>query len=191
MTATKERFAFLESKFEVSQNSKINSFLYSPATEESWLKFLAYQREEYGKTPRQEAAFLLQPLQRNGLRPSQLLATLTKKLRKVTIDDIRKEKLIASLPFDLQRSIVDKVEKLSAKQTATLAEQFFDKEGKPLQTPLSAMVNNIDTSSETPLKTDEEEGVNAIPLQCNQQQSKKLGFDRQKPRHRAQNSFSP
>ena len=132
MTATKERFAFLESKFEVSQNSKINSFLYSPATEESWLKFLAYQREEYGKTPRQEAAFLLQPLQRNGLRPSQLLATLTKKLRKVTIDDIRKEKLIASLLFDLQRSIVDKVEKLSAKQTATLAEQFFDKEGKPL-----------------------------------------------------------
>ena len=53
------------------------------------------------------------------------------------------------------------------------------------------MVNNIDTSSETPLKTDEEEGVNAIPLQCNQQQSKKLGFDGQKRRKRAQNSFGP
>ena len=94
---------------------------------------------------------------------------MTKKWRKVTINDIRKEKRIASLPFDVQRSIVDKAEKLLAEQTATPAEMFFDKEGKPLQPPSSAMVNNFDTSSEAPLETDEEEEVNAKPFQRNQQ----------------------
>ena len=94
---------------------------------------------------------------------------MTKKWKKVTTNDIRKEKVIASLPFDVQRSIVDKAEKLLAEQTATPAEMFFDKEGKPLQPPSSAMVNNFDTSSQAPLETDEEEEVNAKPFQRNQQ----------------------
>ena len=192
VTTAKEKFAFLESKFEVSQNPKINTFLYGAATNESWQAFLKYLRDEYGETPRQEAAFLLQPLQRNGLRPSQLLASLNEKTRKVTIDDIRKEKIITALPFDIQRAIIDKVETLSADETATLADRFFDKEGKPLQPPSSAMVNHIAAPPEGLVDTeDEEETVNAIPHQRNQQHGKKPGFDRQKPRQKPARSFAP
>ena len=71
---------------------------------------------------------MLQPLQRNGMRPSQILATMTEKTQKISIDDIRKEKIMAALPPDVQRSLVDKVENLTAAELATLADRYFDKD---------------------------------------------------------------
>ena len=161
----KERFAYLESKFDVAFNPKINSFLYGPATEEAWKDFLKYLRDEYGETRRQEANRILQPLQRNGLRPTQLLASLVDKTQKVTLDDIRKEKVIAALPSDIQRSIIDKVESLTAEQTAELADRYFDREGRPLQPPSPAPVNNIAGEVQSLSISSEDEGdtVNAIP----------------------------
>ena len=163
VTTAKERFAHLESKFDVSFNPKINSFLYGPTTEDAWKDFLQYLREEYGETRRQEANRVLQPLQRNGLRPTQLLAQLVEKTSKVTLDDIRKEKIIAALPADVQRSIIDKVETLSAEETAALADRFFNKDGQPLQPPASAAVNNVDETAPGVIDTDNEEEVSAIP----------------------------
>ena len=160
----KERFAHLESKFDVTLNPKINSLLYGPATEESWRNFLKYLREEYGESRRQEANQMLQPLQCNGLRPSQLLASLVDKTQNVTMDDIRKEKVIAALPSDIQRSIIDKVEPLTAEQTAALADRYFDREGRPLQPPSPASVNNIAQGVQSLAMLSEEEAdeVNAI-----------------------------
>ena len=94
IVSARDKFAHLESKFDVGLNPKINEFLYGQATATNWDAFLAYLREEYGQTRRQEAALMLQPLQRNGMRPSQLLASLKEKTQKVTVDDIRKEKII-------------------------------------------------------------------------------------------------
>ena len=165
----KTKFAYLESKFEAGFNPKINEFLYGPATDETWNAFLEYLRAEYGSTPRQEAEYLLRPLQRNGLRPSQLLATLTEKTKKVTLDDLRKEKVIQALPSDIQKSIVDKVESLTAEETATLADRFFDKEGKPLQPAASAPINHVVSEPKfTGAFTEPEdvnyEDINAIPF---------------------------
>ena len=108
----------------------------------------------------------MQPLQRNGLRPTQLLAALTEKTKRVTMDDIRKEKIIAALPTDVQRSIMDKVEELTAEETARLADRFFDKEGKPLQPPSSAAINHVGEGNPytTAYTEDEQEQeINAVP----------------------------
>ena len=42
----KDKFAFLESMFEVNGNPKINEFLYGANTEADWDNFLAYLRDE-------------------------------------------------------------------------------------------------------------------------------------------------
>ena len=182
----KTKFAHLESKFEAGFNPKVNEFLYGPATEETWGAFLDYLRAEYGNTPRQEAEYLLKPLQRNGLRPSQLLATLTEKTKKVTLDDIRKEKVIQALPSDIQRSIVDKVESLTAEETAALADRFFDKEGRPLQPSASAPINQV-TSEPTEMEDVTAEEVNAIPFRQRQGQPQCQKFARDtKPKGNSQ-----
>ena len=146
ITQPKDRFAHLETLFDVSFNPKINTYLYGPATEEKWNEFLQYLRDEYGETRRQEANHMLQPLHRNGLRPTQLLAELTERTKKVTLDDIRKEKIIAALPADIQRAMIDKVESLTADETATIADRYFDKDGKPLQPPASSTVSHVDAA---------------------------------------------
>ena len=161
VTLPKDKFAHLESKFEVGLNPKINEFLYGPATTETWDAFLAYLREEYGATRRQQAAFMLQPLQRNGMCPSQILATMTEKTQKISIDDIRKEKIMAALPPDVQRSLVDKVENLTAAELATLADRYFDKDGQSLQPP-SNPVNHVTYTAAFEQPAPEEDNVNAV-----------------------------
>lgn len=177
----KDKFAHLESKFEVGLNPKINEFLYGPATPETWEAFLSYLREEYGQTRRQEAAFMLQPLERNGMRPTQLLAMLGEKTKKISLDDIRKEKVLAALPPDVQRSMVDKVENLTAEETATLADRFFDREGRPLQPPSNG-VNHVAYTRAFNEEATEEEEVNAVGFRQQRNQPPKQGGFQQKPK---------
>ena len=180
VSTAKERFAFLESKFDVSTNPKINTFLYGPATDTAWNDFLTYLRSEYGETRRQEANFLLQPIQRNGLRPSQLLAKVVERSQKATIDDIRKEKVISALPSEVQRAIIDKVEGLSADQTAELADKFFDKEGKLLHSSASSSIHNVESFANATEENDGPEGINAIPANRNQRRPDRQ-FQSRKP----------
>ena len=74
ITLPKDKFAFLESKFKVGDNPKIDEFLYGAATEEAWLDFTQYLCKEYGRTVQQEARFLREKHNRDGRRPSQMLA---------------------------------------------------------------------------------------------------------------------
>ena len=143
VVSAKDKFAFLEAKFPVDYNSKINEFLYGEETDEKWNEFLAYLKKEYGQTKRQQAATILSPFPRNGVRPSQQLASLIEKANLLTLDDIYKEIIFKGLPADVRHSVVDKLDSLTAAETAELADKYFDREGKPLSSA-SASVNAVE-----------------------------------------------
>ena len=132
ITQPKEKFAYLESKFAVGANPTIDAFLYGPATAEAWEEFIAYMKEEYGRTVRQEAQFLRGQFSRDNRKPSQMLAHLNEKTKRVSIDDIKKEIIISSLPTHVQQMIQERVRDLSAEETAAAADKYFDQEGRPL-----------------------------------------------------------
>ena len=128
ITLAKDKFAFLEPKFPVDFNSVINEFLFGEATEDKWKEFLKYLKDEYGRTVRQQTNTLLSSHSRSGLRPTQFLVNLQEKTRKVTIDDIHKEILLKSLPSDVQHTLLDKLNSMTAKETAIAADKYFDNE---------------------------------------------------------------
>ena len=143
VTQPKDKFAYLEPKFTVDFNPKVNDFLFGDQTAERWTEFLQYLRDEYGRTARQQTATLLSSHPRSGLRPTQFLVNLKDKTKRVTMDDIYKEILFKSLPADVQHSLVDKVDDWTAEETAKACDKFFDNEGRPLSSTTSS-VNAVD-----------------------------------------------
>ena len=79
ITEVNDKFAWLETKFPVGSDPKVDEFLYGPATALEWTQFLAYLRKEHGRTKQQKAAVFLDGLKRDGRRPSQYVATLDEK----------------------------------------------------------------------------------------------------------------
>ena len=140
----RDKFAYLEPKFTVDFNTKVNDFLFGAATEARWNEFLQYLREEYGKTARQQTATLLSSHPRSGLRPTQFLVNLKEKTKKVTMDDIYKEILFKSLPADVQHSLVDKIDDWTSEEAAKACDKYFDNEGRPLSSSSPASVNAVD-----------------------------------------------
>ena len=159
----KDRFAYLESKFAVGSNPSIDAFLYGPATEEAWASFTSYLINEYGRTVRQEAQYIRGQFSRDGRRPSQMLAQIKEKVKRVTVDDIVKEIIISSLPADVQQMVVERVKDLSAEQTASIADNYFDQEGRPLHSRAPA-VQHVDApqQEEDQEENNEHTDVNAI-----------------------------
>ena len=139
----KDKFAFLETKFAVGANPTIDSYLYGPATEQSWSSFLSYLKEEYGRTVRQEAQFIRGQHSRDGRKPSQMLAHMKDRVRRVTVDDILKEIIISSLPANVQQMITERVKHMTADEAATVADQYFDQEGRPLHSS-SPSIQHVD-----------------------------------------------
>ena len=128
----KDKFAFLECKFAVGANPSIDAFMYGPATEEAWQAFLAYLKEEYGRTIRQEAQYLRGQFSRDGRKPSQMLAHMKERVKRVTIDDLLKEIVISSLPQNVQQMMSERVRDLTADEAAAVADRYFDQDGRPL-----------------------------------------------------------
>ena len=58
------------------------------------------------------------------------------------MDDVYKEILIKALPSDVQHSLVDRFDEMSAEETAKAADKYFDNEGKPISTT-SSSVNSV------------------------------------------------
>ena len=133
VTLARDKFAFLESTFEVAANPKINQFLYGTNTDEEWKKFLAFLREEYGRTKRQKAALLISEYPRQGLRPSQYLAQIDEDTEGISLDDIKKEHLLKSLPPRIRELLGKSVDKLTSTEVATAADAYFDKQGNLLE----------------------------------------------------------
>ena len=130
-----EKFAFLENKITVDFDPRINEYLYGEPTNENWSSFVAYLRSTYGRTRRQEAASILDGTRRDGRRPSQLLAKIREKAGKATIDDLFKELIIREMPQSVRHSLVDRIDQMTAQETADLADRYFDQEGRQLNPP--------------------------------------------------------
>ena len=108
ISAVKEKFAFLETKFPVGFDPRIDEYLYGDATDAQWSSFIAYLRKDYGTTIQQRAAIFIDGLKRDGRRPSQFAASLDEKTKDVTIDDIKKEILLREMPTDVRRMLQER-----------------------------------------------------------------------------------
>ena len=193
VTTPKDKFAYLEPKFPVDFNIKVNDFLFGLATEDRWQQFLTYLKDEYGKSKRQQTATLLSSHTRSGLKPTQFLINLKDKTKKVTLDDIHKEILIKSLPSDVQHALVDRFDEMTAEETATAADKYFDNEGRPISTSSnSSSVNAVqppleqieEVSNFTSPFTDEETDVNFVSKRPFNKGNKFGGNNNFRPRQR-------
>ena len=191
VTAVKDKYAFLETKFPVDFNPRINQFLFGETTTNAWENFLAYLRLEYGRTIEQRASTAIEGVRRDGRRPSQLAATMADLTTGVTLDDILKEHLFRELPVDVRRAIAKDAKGKSLAETAALADTYFSQDGRPLYmspasainavnaepAPIRASLNNIPATessanaSYTPLFNDADDGVNAVYRPSGRQQS--------------------
>ena len=162
ITAVNEKFAFLETKFNVGFDPRIDEFLYGDATPAAWTSFLAYLRKEFGPTKQQRAAIFLDGFKREGRKPSQYAAALIDKTKDVEIDDIMKEMLLREMPTDVRRMLQERIETTSFRDAAKIADSYFDSEGRPRHTQSSSgSVNEVADAFENVAIADDED-VNAV-----------------------------
>ena len=160
ITAVNDKFAWLETKFPVGTDPKVDEFLYGDATEDNWTAFLAYLRKEHGTTKQQRAAIFLDGFKRDGRRPSQYAAALVDKTKDVNIDDIRKEMLLREMPVDIRRMLQERIEDCTFDEAAKAADAYFDKEGRPRHNAQTS-VNEI-TKPEFSMPFSDDDTVNAV-----------------------------
>ena len=116
----------------------------------------------YGKTRREEAASILDGTRRDGHRPTQLLSRIKERAGEVTLDDLFKELVLRELPTNVRHSLTDKVDTLSAHEAASLADRYFDKEGKLLNATPSVCAVNAEGTSAADYGSEEGADVNAV-----------------------------
>ena len=143
ITTPREKFAFLETKFPVDFNPRINDFLWGETTQERWDAFITYLRSEYGATKQQRVSVIIDGFKREGRKPSQYAALLNDKTKEITLDDIKKEMLLREMPTDVQRMLQERMELLSFEDAAKIADAYFDQEGRPRHTNKTAPINSI------------------------------------------------
>ena len=190
VNSPREKFAFLETKFPVDFNPRINDFLWGDPTDNRWTEFIAYLRTEYGTTKQQRAAVFLDGLKRDGKRPSQYVAHLNDKTKDVTIADLKKEMLLREMPTDIQRMLQERFENMTLDEAAAAADAYFDQEGKLRQkTPaINAVTNQYRESAPSPV--DDSDEINAVGRRFNT--SKPGNFQRGKqPFRKPQFSSAP
>ena len=152
VTRAKDKFAYLESTFDISFNPIINDYLFeSNNTDENWNSFIAYMKLEYGPTTRQKAHKLIGDLPRNSMKPSQYMSQLEDEVRDVTLDDVKKEHLLKTIPPRIREILGKTVETKSAKEVAQMADQYFDNQGRPLEKSATSINNIVDSRSATPV----------------------------------------
>ena len=196
VTAVKDKYAFLETKFPVDFNPRINQFLFGEITTEAWENFLAYLRLEYGRTIEQRAATAIEGIRRDGRRPSQLAATMADLTTGVTLDDILKEHLVRELPVDVRRAIARDAKGKNLVETAALADNYFNQDGRPLYTSPASAINAVNpetaqmqmrpsindaptteatgNSSHAPASNNADDSINAVYRPSGRQQSQQV-----------------
>ena len=195
----KDKFAWLESMFQVKLDPQIDAFLYTNNnTPQNWADFIEYLKLQYGPTMRQKAQKLMGDVPRHDLKPSQFLLQLKEDVKDVTLDHILKEHVMKSIPPRIREIMGKEMESMSAEEVAKQADDFFDRQGRPVEKTL-AQVNAIasSSSSSTPSSTatasasftaafsDEEEAdVNFV------NRGGGRGFDRARSSNRGQRSRS-
>ena len=160
----RDKFAFIETKFAVDADPKINEFLYGNGTAEEWTAFETYLRDRYGRTKAQQTAVILDGFQRDNKLPSEMFAAIKERIGNITIDDVVREMVLRELPTEIRRTIHDKVKDLGGAETVKLADQYFDKNGKPIHRAPNPQVSAVNPANDVPdlVDTDGEEEVNAL-----------------------------
>ena len=144
----KDKFAYLESTFDISFNPIINNYLFnSNNSDEDWASFVAYMKLEYGPTIRQKARKLIGDLPRNGMKPSQYLSQLEEEVREVKLDDIKKEHLLKTIPPRIREIMGKVVETKSAAEVAKMADAYFDNQGRPLEKSATTISHVVDSQA--------------------------------------------
>ena len=146
---TKDKFAFLEAKLSVDLDPKINSFLFGPIDDNTWSNFTAYLIKKFGKTRQQRTAIMIDGIQRDGRRPSEMLALFNDMTQGVTLDDIRKEHLLKQLPVDVRRALAKESNTLMPEQLAESADAYFDQQGRPKFNTPASTINAVDSYGES------------------------------------------
>ena len=129
ITQANEKFAFIESKFAVNEDPTVDKFLFGEPTAENWKLFCDYLKKRYGKTIRQKASAILEPISLDGRTPLQYLARLQQNCDGVTLDDVMKEICVRQLPTDIQQIICKATESMTATEMMQYAESFFNPDG--------------------------------------------------------------
>ena len=151
----KDKFAWLESMFQVKLDPQIDSFLYTNNnTAENWADFINYLKLQYGPTMRQKAQKLMGDIPRHDIKPSQFLLQLKDDVKEVEIDHILKEHVLKSIPPRIREIMGKEVESMSAEEVAKASDDFFDRQGRPVEKSMG-QVNQVasissSSSSSTP-----------------------------------------
>ena len=124
------------------------------------------------------------------MKPSQYLTQLEEEVKDVTIDDIKKEHLLKSIPPRIREILGKAVETKTAKEVAKMADDYFDSQGRPLEksaTTINHVVNvpqptaASQQSSFTTAFEDSDPDVNFV---------KKSNYKNFKPRSRSRPRFN-
>ena len=160
VTDSKDKFAFIEPKFAVDSDPRINELLFGDGTPEKWDEFEEYLRGRYGRTKAQQASVILDGTPRAGKLPSEMFSRIKEQIGQITIDDVIKEMVLRELPTDVRRTIHDKTKNLDGTATVKLADAYFDRNGNPIhaapEQPISAVEEApglIDTDDESEAST--------------------------------------
>ena len=152
----KDKFAWLESMFQVKLDPQIDAYLYGSNTAQDWADFLAYLKLQYGPTIRQKAQKLMSDIPRHDLKPSQWLLQLKEDVKDVEIDHVMKEHLLKTIPSRIREIMGKEVENMSSEEVAKLADDFFDRQGKPIErqaTPVNHVTTTSSSSSSLPFSS--------------------------------------
>ena len=154
VTRSKEKFAFLESKFAGCEDAKLNRMLQGD-TEAQWDAFLAHLRDTYGRTKKQKVNTVFNGVAREGRRPTQLASHILDLVDDITLDDVLKEMLLKEIPPEIRQHAATAIKTLDFQKSAEHLDEYFDKQGKVLN------ASHASTSG----------GINSVKQQPQQQQS--------------------
>ena len=146
ITAAKDKFAFLESKFNVDPDPKINEFL-EKDTDADWDAFLEYLREIHGRTKEQEVNSLLNGTPRDDRRPTALASLIKERAGSITLNDVMKEVLLKEMPSSVKQHAASKIKDLDFEDTAKVLDDYFDQKGRIRHKNESATVNSVSNSN--------------------------------------------
>ena len=140
----KDKFAFLETKFNIDADAKINEFFEKDIhTEAHWTDFKAYLRDLFGRSRREEVYSIFNGVPRDGRRPKQFAAHIKDLVGKATLDDVLKELMLKEIPAEVRQHAATIIKSKNFQETADFLDTYFDKKGKVLDSTQASGINNI------------------------------------------------
>ena len=126
---------------------RINAFLFGSIEDDTWESFTGYLTKRYGRTKEQRTKTLIDGIEREGRRPSEMAALLCDLTKDVAVEDIQKEQIFQRLPIDVLRALSKELDTLSLEEFAEAADAYFDQQGRPRFTTPTSTINKIDNST--------------------------------------------